>query len=97
MSYYAGMGAKHNKYPQEPDLILDFHGYTTFECKDELDALIAEGHTGHIRIIVGKGRNSLEGPILPHFVRNYLTERRIRFNQSSLQNGGEGALEVFLE
>lgn len=96
MSYYAPLGGKHNKYPQEPELILDFHGYTTLECKDELDALIAEGEYHHIRIIVGKGKNSIDGPILPHFVRNYLTERSIRFNQSTLQNGGEGALEVFL-
>lgn len=97
MSYYAGIGAKHNKYPQIPELILDFHGYTTLECKDELDALISEGKFGHIRIIVGKGKNSQEGPILPNFVRNYLTDHRIRFNQSKLQDGGEGALEVYLE
>lgn len=96
MSYYEGIGKKNNKYPQEPELVLDFHGYTTAECKDALDELIQEGEFSHVRIIVGKGKNSADGPILPNFVRNYLTEHNIRFSQSKLQHGGEGALEVYL-
>lgn len=96
MSYYEGLNKKHNKYPQEPELVLDFHGYTTAECKDALDELIQEGEFSHVRIIVGKGKNSVDGPILPNFVRNYLTDHSIRFNQSKLQDGGEGALEVYM-
>ncbi|MES2023240.1 MAG: Smr/MutS family protein [Patescibacteria group bacterium] len=94
MSYYADKG---NKYPQNPELVLDFHGYTTMECKEELDELIGNSEYSHIRIIVGKGQNSANGPILPDFVRNYLTTRNIRFNQSKIQAGGAGALEVFLD
>lgn len=81
---------------QVPDAVFDFHGYTTLECKDELNQIIASGEYSHIRVIVGKGRGSLNGPILPNFVKNFLTEKRIRFAQSKFQDGGEGAIEVYL-
>ncbi len=64
-------------------------------CKHVLEDVIEAGEYSHIRIIVGKGLNSPNGPILPDFVRNFLTEKGIRFSQSKIQNGGEGALEVF--
>ncbi len=85
-----------NKYIQTPEFIIDLHGYTTYEAQVILDELIEEGEYKHIRVIVGKGLNSENGPVLPDFVKNYLTARNIRFNQSKLQDGGEGALEVFL-
>jgi DNA-nicking Smr family endonuclease len=94
MSYYAH---KNNKYPQTPDVELDLHGYTTFEAGEALDEIIKEGGYSHIRIIVGKGRRSVGGPVLPDFVKNYLNARGIRWNQSLIQNGGEGALEVFFK
>ena len=97
MSYYANQSKKNNKYPQEPEIVLDFHGMTTLECKDELDELLKVGGYSHIRIIVGKGNNSADGPILPSFVKNYFSERNIRFNQSKIQDGGEGSLEVYLK
>ncbi len=56
MSYYKGVG---NKYEQVPDLVVDFHGYTTLECSHALDGIISEGNHRHIRLIVGKGRNSV--------------------------------------
>lgn len=93
MSYYSNQ--KPNKYPQIPDLILDLHGMTTVECKQELDALIEDDKYSHIRIIVGKGTRSPNGPILPDFVRNYLIEHNIRFSPSKPQDGGEGAMEVY--
>ncbi|MFZ2593386.1 MAG: Smr/MutS family protein [Minisyncoccia bacterium] len=94
MSYYADMGK--NKYPQEPDIIIDFHGMTTRECKHELDDLMSHKEYAHVRIIVGKGKNSEFGAVLPDFVKNYLSEHAIRFNQSKLRDGGSGSLEVFL-
>lgn len=93
MSYYAGK----NKYEQVPDLIIDFHGYTTFECQEYIDELIRDGQYTHIRMIIGRGRNSANGPVLPNFVKNYLTSHSIRWNQSKIQDGGEGSLEVFLK
>ncbi len=106
MSYYKDMG---NKYAQVPEVILDFHGYTKAECQDAIDELIRRGPDRrvskdgtrrnsaelHVRIIVGKGKNSPNGPILPDFVKNYLTSHHIRWNQSKIQDGGEGSLEVY--
>ncbi|MDQ3076201.1 MAG: Smr/MutS family protein [bacterium] len=94
MSYYADKG---NKYPQNPDLIIDFHGYTTFECQEAIDELIREGEHKQIRMIIGRGKRSANGPVLPDFIKNYLTSQNIRFNQSKFQDGGEGSLEVFFK
>ncbi len=94
MSYYAGKG---NKYPQIPEIVYDLHGYTTFECQEIIDELISERKYSHVRLIVGRGRNSANGPVLPDFVRGYLTSHHIRFNQSKMSDGGEGSLEVFFK
>ncbi|MFZ2205024.1 MAG: Smr/MutS family protein [Minisyncoccia bacterium] len=84
-----------NKYLQVPDSIIDLHGYTTAEARDILDDVLG-GDDKHIRIITGKGKHSENGPVLRDFVKNYLDSRRVRFNQSKIQDGGEGSLEVFL-
>lgn len=84
-----------NKYQQNPEAEIDLHGYTTGESGDILNSLIREGKYKHIRIIVGKGNNSVNGPILPNFVRNYLDANSIRYSQSKIQNGGAGSLEVY--
>ena len=86
-----------NKYQQSAEKEIDLHGYTTNESEDILNSLIKERKYKHVRIIVGKGNNSSNGPILPNYVRNYLNSNNIRYNQSKIQNGGEGALEVFLK
>lgn len=87
----------YNKYSQEPERVLDLHGHNTIESKIALDELFEERGCSHVRIIVGKGLNSVNGPVLPYFVKNYLNERGIRFNQAKIQDGGEGALDVFLK
>jgi DNA-nicking Smr family endonuclease len=46
-------------------------------------------------VIVGKGIHSKQGPVLKNAVKEYLHDRSIRFTQSKLSDGGEGALEVF--
>ncbi|MBS3913454.1 MAG: Smr/MutS family protein [Bacteroidetes bacterium] len=94
MSYYADKG---NKYAQVPDLVIDFHGYTTFECQEVTDKLIRDREYSHVRMIIGRGKRSAHGPVLPDFVKNYLTSQNIRWNQSKIQDGGEGSLEVFFE
>ncbi len=84
-----------NKYEQVAEYTLDLHGYTTAECKVILDELLVSRKYSHVHVIVGKGLNSENGPVLPYFVKNYLNERNIRFNQAKIQQGGEGALEVY--
>ncbi|KKQ35383.1 MAG: hypothetical protein US50_C0016G0013 [Candidatus Nomurabacteria bacterium GW2011_GWB1_37_5] len=85
-----------NKYIQKPQCIIDLHGYTVSDTEEVLSELIAENQYSHVRIITGKGLNSENGPVLGDFVKAYLNRRNIRYNQSKIQDGGEGALEVFL-
>ena len=86
-----------NKYQQIPEIEIDLHGYTAAESKDILDELFSSHNYKHVRIIVGKGNNSADGPVLPNFVRGYLNSRGATYNQTKIQDGGEGALEVFLK
>ena len=86
-----------NKYQRTPEIAVDLHGYTTSEAKDRLDALLAERRYSHVRIVTGKCSYREHGPVLGPFVRSYLEERNIKFNQAKIQDGGEGALEVFLD
>lgn len=85
-----------NKYEQNAELEIDLHGYTTAEAKEVLDATLLADEYDHIRIIIGKGNHSIDGPVLPDFVRSYLNYRNIRYRPSKLHDGGQGALEVFL-
>lgn len=84
-----------NKYPQEPDEIIDMHGFRVADAEEMLvDILRLETKT-HVRLIVGKGMHSKDGPVLREFVKNYLEARNISFKYAKLKDGGEGAIEVF--
>jgi DNA-nicking Smr family endonuclease len=85
-----------NKYERTPDLIIDLHGRTLAEAEIILDDVFSKNHS-HIRIITGKGKHSKNDPVLRSFVAEYLLRNNFRFNQSKLQNGGEGAIEVYLK
>ncbi len=85
-----------NKYERIPERIIDLHGKTLREAKTLLHTLCEERAVSHARIIVGKGLHSKGGAILRTFVKEYLTESGIRFEQSKIMHGGEGAVEVFL-
>ncbi|TRZ51543.1 hypothetical protein D4R99_04215 [bacterium] len=84
-----------NKYQRTPELILDLHGHTVKEAKTAIDALLSEHRYSHIRIITGKCSFREHGPVLAPFVKSYLEGKNISFNYSKVQDGGEGALEVF--
>ena len=86
-----------NRYQRNPEYTFDLHGCTTAEAKKALDDLIAENRYSHVRIITGKGNHSPNGGVLGAFVKNYLNARGFRFNQSKIQDGGEGALEAFMK
>lgn len=83
-----------NKYERQPDTVIDLHGCTVKESERELRALL-EKDFAHVRIIVGKGTHSKNGPVIRDFVKQFLFSRNIRFAQSKLRDGGEGALEVY--
>jgi DNA-nicking Smr family endonuclease len=88
---------KNNKYIQIPDKVIDLHGLTASESEAILNGLLRDSRGVHVRIIVGKGTRSANGPVLPNFVKNYLARHDISFRQSKIKEGGEGALEVFFD
>ena len=85
-----------NKYRKPPEYILDLHGYTCAETKTALNKLFCESSHRHIRIITGKGTFREKGAVLREQVKYLLRQKNIRFEQSKIKDGGEGALEVFL-
>jgi DNA-nicking Smr family endonuclease len=84
-----------NKYEQAPEFILDLHGHTTKEAGEVLDMLCKERTYRHVRVITGKG-DLRNGPVLRSFVESYFKKRGVAFRAAKLNNGGQGALEVFL-
>jgi DNA-nicking Smr family endonuclease len=86
---------KQNKYIQIADRVIDLHGLTTDESEAILSSFLRGPRGIHVRIIVGRGTRSANGPVLPNFVKHYLARHDVSFRQSKVQEGGEGALEVF--
>jgi DNA-nicking Smr family endonuclease len=85
-----------NKYLNNPESVIDFHGHTLEEAQVVLNDLLSKRRYSHVRIIVGKGLHSKDGPVLKTFVKNYLHKKNVRFTQSKIQDGGEGAMEAYL-
>ena len=75
-----------NKYERTPEQIIDLHGHTTNEAEEVLRGFLCETFERkknmHIRLIVGRGSHGVNGPVLRNFVKQYLSMRGIRFNQS---------------
>lgn len=86
-----------NKYQRSPDMIIDLHGYTIPEAQGAIEELFNKDVYSHIRIITGKGIHSENGPVIKDFIRSYLERKNIHFIQSKIQDGGEGAFEVFFK
>ena len=91
-----------NKYLPVPSKVIDLHGFTMREAEVILQNIFSSNDNFktykqlHVRIITGKGTNSTSGPVLRDFVKKYLQRNNVKFNQSKIQDGGEGSLEVFL-
>ena len=49
-----------------------------------------------VRIIVGKGLHSENGPVLGDFVRNLLEENEYDFRNAKINQGSEGAIDISL-
>lgn len=49
-----------------------------------------------VRIIVGKGLHSSEGPVLGDFVRNCLRDNDYDFKDAKINEGGGGAIDIKL-
>ena len=80
-----------------PDLILDLHGMTRQQAKEELAALLAEARRQHIDCVCVI--HGVSGGVLRRKVPAWLVQHPwVRaFHQAPLEWGGQGALLVLLE
>jgi len=87
------------KYEKIIDAELDLHGSTANEARIGLDEFFEEAYKkgwSCVRIVVGKGIHSKNGPVLPFTVQTYLREIGLSYTLAKIQDGGEGAYEVLL-
>jgi len=88
-----------NKYEKIVEDTLDLHEYTRDEAQDEVLKFLEESkNSGYnmVRIIVGKGLHSENGPVLGDFVRNLLEENEYDFRNAKINQGSEGAIDISL-
>jgi DNA-nicking Smr family endonuclease len=86
-------------YAPTIDAELDLHGYFVREVEPALRAFFLDAQErGHarVRIVVGKGVHSQEGPVLPDVVKAYLNRAGYSYTYAKVYEGGEGALVVRL-
>ncbi len=67
---------------------IDLHGVNMDEAKMVLDEVFEyirhESHITKLHIVVGQGKGSESGPVLPAFVGNYIKDKGLGF---TLENG----------
>ena len=77
---------------------LDLHGYYAEEARTETRNFLKKANTdglSRVRIIVGKGNRSQGGcGVLGDVVKSLLNQEGYDYTSATIQNGGEGALEV---
>ena len=92
------------RYPP-PEADLDLHGFTAIGAQIKTRTFISNAHVQGfftLRIIVGKGLHSEDGPVLPHVVEDLLKEMKKENTVLSYKwEGGKrskfGALLVYLK
>lgn len=81
----------------EPDIILDFHGYTSLEARYALRDIVLSNEYEYIRIITGKGERTPTGVgVIKSTVHAFLREHDISFQDAPSHEGGSGACDIFL-
>jgi DNA-nicking Smr family endonuclease len=92
---------KKNKYPQEVIIndYVDLHGMTDYEAVESVEKFIKNSRDSHfktVKIIIGKGLNSIGEPILKKITREVLIQQNLKFTTAKIQEGGSGAFIVNL-
>ena len=85
------------RYTPHIDAELDLHGYTSYEACRAVDDFLRESSAHdytRVRLVVGKGNHSAQGPVLPNAIKAHLNQRGYTYTYAKPENGGEGALEV---
>ena len=90
-----------NKYLEPIDVEIDLHGFTKTEAIQELMVFLkdcASCEYERVRIITGKGLHSKNGEgVLKNCVEDFLNENNYRFSNAKINEGGDGAIIVYLD
>ncbi len=92
------------RYPP-PEAHLDLHGFTAIGAQIKTRSFISHAHTQGfftLRIIVGKGLHSEDGPVLPHVVEDLLKEMKneeivLAYKWEGTKRLNPGAVLVYLK
>lgn len=86
-----------NKYQKTPDIILDLHGLTVEQAREQLLKLVSDSSNKNIRIITGKGNHSANGIAKIQLeVKDFLNKQGISWKYGKVNEGGEGVIEIEL-
>ncbi len=85
-----------NNYAQSPDFTLDLHGYSRNEALRALSGMLHVHEGELVRIVIGKGIHSADGPVIPDVVKGFLATHNLSYRPAKLADGGAGALLVQL-
>jgi len=92
------------RYPP-PEVDLDLHGFTVIGAQIKARSFISSAHAQGfftLRIIVGKGTHSEDGPVLPHVVEDLLKEMKkenivLAYKWEGAKKSKFGAVLVYLK
>lgn len=92
------------RYPP-PESNLDLHGFTAIGARIKTRSFILSAHVQGLftlRIIVGKGLHSEDGPVLPHVVEDLLREMKkenivLAYEWEGRKKSKSGAVLVYLK
>ena len=92
---------KKNKYAQnlKIDAEIDLHGMTDYEATDAVLNFLENSRDSQkktIKIITGKGLQSIGVPVLKNITREILIQQNLKFSAANAQNGGTGAFIINL-
>lgn len=85
-----------NKYQKTPDTIVDLHGLTVEQARQQLLELVSNSSNKNknIRIITGKGNHSSGGVAKIQLeVKDFLSKQEIRWKYAKVNEGGQGIIE----
>lgn len=89
-----------NKYYQIAEAEIDLHQMTKDEARKEVAAFLEESRISgfkKVRIITGKGLHSEDGVgVLNAYVKGILDGAGFEYQNAKYNEGGEGALDVFI-
>jgi len=92
---------KKNKYAQNIiiESEIDLHGMTDYEAEDAIFNFLENSRDSGfktVKIITGKGLQSVGTPVLKNITREILIQQNLKFSAAKIQDGGTGAFIINL-